>query len=171
MNHYQNPSELFNTIINNPRIINSLPKELISDIDFIEKYYIILGEEIKPYIPPKTYETLKHREVILKNKEKKQIENKPNITLENELEILHNILTDPKFIENLPTNEKYSNDFLEFIYLIWGDEIKPYIPYEMFEEIKNEVLMHKYHQDYDQNREQWAKEEHQKVLKKIASKN
>ena len=171
MNHYQNPSELFNTIINNPRIINSLPKELISDIDFIEKYYIILGEEIKPYIPNKTYETLKHREVILKNKEKKQIENKPNISLENELEILHNILTDPKFIENLPTNEKYSNDFLEFIYLIWGDEIKPYIPYEMFEEIKNEVLMHKYHQDYDQNREQWAKEEHQKVLKKIASKN
>ena len=171
MHQYQNPSELFHAILNNPRIINSLPKELISDIDFIEKYYIILGEEIKPYIPNKTYETLKHREVILKNRQKNQLENKPNITLENEIEILHNILTDPKFIENLPTNEKYSNDFLEFIYLIWGDEIKPYIPYEMFEEIKNEVLMHKYHQDYDQNREQWAKEEHQKVLKKIASKN
>ena len=72
MNQYQNPSELFNTIINNPRIINSLPKELISDIDFIEKYYIILGEEIKLYIPNKTYETLKHREVILKNKQKNQ---------------------------------------------------------------------------------------------------
>ena len=171
MNQYKNPIELFHAILNNPRIINSLPKELISDIDFIEKYYIILGEEIKLYIPNKTYETLKHREVILKNKQKKQLENKPNITLENEIEILHNILIDPKFIENLPTNEKYSNDFLEFIYLIWGDEIKPYIPYEMFEEIKNEVLMHKYHQDYDQNREQWAKEEHQKVLKKIASKN
>lgn len=171
MNQYKNPIELFHAILNNPRIINSLPKELISDIDFIEKYYIILGEEIKLYIPNKTYETLKHREVILKNKQKNQLENKPNITLENEIEILHNILTDPKFIENLPTNEKYSNDFLEFIYLIWGDEIKPYIPYEMFEEIKNEVLMHKYHQDYDQNREQWAKEEHQKVLKKIASKN
>lgn len=171
MNQYQNPIELFHAILNNPRIINSLPKELISDIDFIEKYYIILGEEIKLYIPNKTYETLKHREVILKNKQKNQLENKPNITLENEIEILHNILTNPKFIENLPTNEKYSNDFLEFIYLIWGDEIKSYIPYEMFEEIKNEVLMHKYHQDYDQNREQWAKEEHQKVLKKIASKN
>lgn len=171
MNQYKNPIELFHAILNNPRIINSLPKELISDIDFIEKYYIILGEEIKLYIPNKTYETLKHREVILKNKQKNQLENKPNITLENEIEILHNILTDPKFIENLPTNEKYSNDFLEFIYLIWGDEIKPYIPYEMFEEIKNEVLMHKYHQDYDQNREQWAKEEHQKILKKIASKN
>ena len=171
MNQYKNPIELFHAILNNPRIINSLPKELISDIDFIEKYYIILGEEIKLYIPNKTYETLKHREVILKNKQKNKLENKPNITLENEIEILHNILTDPKFIENLPTNEKYSNDFLEFIYLIWGDEIKPYIPYEMFEEIKNEVLMHKYHQDYDQNREQWAKEEHQKILKKIASKN
>lgn len=171
MNQYKNPIELFHAILNNPRIINSLPKKLISDIDFIEKYYIILGEEIKLYIPNKTYETLKHREVILKNKQKKQLENKPNITLENEIKILHNILTDPKFIENLPTNEKYSNDFLEFIYLIWGDEIKPYIPYEMFEEIKNEVLMHKYHQDYDQNREQWAKEEHQKILKKIASKN
>ena len=68
----------------------------------------------------------------------------------------------------MPTNEKYNNDFLEFMYLIWGDEIEPYIPYEMFEEIKNENLMNKYHQDYDQNRENWANEEHQKVLKKAA---
>ena len=37
MNQYQNPIELFHAILNNPRIINSLPKELISDIDFIEK--------------------------------------------------------------------------------------------------------------------------------------
>ena len=29
MNQYQNPIELFHTILNNPRIIKSLPKELI----------------------------------------------------------------------------------------------------------------------------------------------
>ena len=170
MKQGQSPLDLFSAIINNPRIINSLPKELISNIDFIEKYYIILGEEIKKYIPLKTYETLKHREIILKNKNKKQLESKPNITLENELKILHNILTDPKFIETLPTNEKYSNDFLEFVYLIWGDKIEPYIPFEMFEYLKNESLMRQYHQNYIENREKWAKEEHQKILTKYQNK-
>lgn len=164
----KNPLDLFTRILNNPRVIKSLPKDLTENIDFIEKYYIILKDEIKPYITPKTYDTLKHREIILKNQNKKQYSHKPNISLENEINILHNLLTDPKFIETMPTNEKYNNDFLEFMYLIWGDEIEPYIPYEMFEEIKNENLMNKYHQDYDQNRENWANEEHQKVLKKAA---
>ena len=53
----QNSIILFNTILNNPKKLKSLPLNLISDIDFIEKYYIILKDEIKPYIPAKTYET------------------------------------------------------------------------------------------------------------------
>lgn len=166
MNHYQNSSELFNAIINNPKIINSLPKELTSNIDFIEKYYIILKDEIKPYIPPKTFETLKHREIIFKNKNNPSLENTPNITLENEIEILHSLLNDPQTIELLPTNEKYNNNFLEFIYLIWGDDIEPYIPYEIFEQLKNERLMKEYHQNYENEQKKWAEEENQKILTK-----
>ena len=56
------------------------------------------------------------------------------------------------------------------MYLIWGDEIEPYIPFEMFEEIKNESLMRKYHQAHIQNQEEWAEEENQKVFKKTATK-
>ena len=60
----KNPLDLFTRILNNPRVIKSLPKDLTENIDFIEKYYIILKDEIKPYITPKTYDTLKHREII-----------------------------------------------------------------------------------------------------------
>ena len=159
----QNSEKLFKQIINNPKIIASLPKTLISNIDFIEKYYIILKDEIKPYIPKETYETLKHREIIFKNKYKTQLEKRPSITLKSELEILHDILSDPKTIETLPTDEKYNNSFLEFVYLIWGDEIEPYIPYEMFEELKNTKLMQEYHQNHNQGQEDWVNEENQKI--------
>ena len=66
--------------------------------------------------------------LILKNQNLRRPTFKPNITLKNELEILHDILTDPKTIESLPTDEKYNNSFLELIYIIWEDQIKPYIP-------------------------------------------
>lgn len=159
----QNSIILFNTILNNPKKLKSLPLNLISDIDFIEKYYIILKDEIKPYIPAKTYETLKHREIIFKNKNEEKPKNKPNITLENELEIMHNLLTDLSTINLLPTDEKYNNNFLEFLYIIWGDELENYIPYEMFEELKNEKLMKEYHQSHEEEQENWAKEVNQKI--------
>ena len=163
MKNFQTPKELFNAIINNSRVINSLPKELISNIDFIEKYYIILKDEIKPYIPKKVYETLKHREIIFKNKHFPKPKYKPNISLENELNLFHSLLNDLSILDSLTTDEKYNNDFLEFLYLIWGDELENYIPYEMFEELKNEELMRKYHQDYLQKQKDWAEEENQKI--------
>lgn len=56
--------------------------------------------------------------------------------------------------------------FLEFIYIIWGDQIKPYIPFEIFEQLENEALMKKYHQDYRQKQKNWEEEENKKVLTK-----
>lgn len=82
---------------------------------------------------------------------------------------MHNILTNIEFIDLLPTTEKYNNDFLEFLYLIWGDEIEDYIPHEMFEQLKNERLMKEYHQNHNNEQQKWAEEEHQKVLKKLLS--
>lgn len=106
---------------------------------------------------------MKHREIIFKNKNEEKPKNKPNITLENELEIMHNLPTDLSTINLLPTDEKYNNNFLEFLYIIWGDELENYIPYEMFEELKNEKLMKEYHQSHEEEQENWAKEVNQKI--------
>lgn len=159
-----NGDELFKAIINDPSILRKLPINYQYDLDFLHLFYIILDEKIKPYIPVEIFNMLKHREIIFKNHIKHQPSSTPNITLKDELEILHDILTNPKAIENLPTDEKYNSDFLEFIYIIWEEQIKPYIPYEMFEQLQNEALMKKYHNNYEQEYEKWAKEEHQKVL-------
>ena len=52
MNHkFKNGAELFRAIINNPKILITLPTQYRYDVDFLEPFYIILNEEIKPYIP------------------------------------------------------------------------------------------------------------------------
>lgn len=158
--------DIFKTIINYPEMLRQIPEEYKHNIEFLETFYIILGDEIKPYISKNIYEALKRREISFKNQYLKPKLNKPKISLESELEILHNILTDPQAIETLPTDEKYTSACLEFLYLIWGDEIKPYIPYDMFEELKNEELMKQYHRNYHNECENWANEENDKVLAK-----
>ncbi len=154
-------SKLFRAIIDNPELLTALPARYKYDKDFLELYYIILGNKIAPYIPTEMLKLLKNNE-----KQNRQLINKPNITLEDEYTILHNLLTNPQTIETIPTDEKYNNNFLKLLYIIWGDEIKPYIPSEMFEELKNEALMHEYHQKHNQKQKQWVKEVHQNFLKK-----
>ena len=163
---FKDGAELFSAIIQNPQILALLPESHKNDIDFLEIFYIILNDKIKPYISNETYNILKRREIRFKNQNKKPLTYKPIITLNDELEILHDLLTNPQAIEKLPTDEKYKNEFLEFIYIIWGDEIEPYIPYEMFEHLKNESLMHEYHQEYNQKYEELAEEINNKKLTK-----
>ena len=161
--NYENDIKWFKEIINKPETLKLLPKQYLENPDFLETFYIILGDKIKPYISNQTFETLKHREVIFKNQNMQKIKNKPNISLDDELELLHKLLTDIETINLLPTDEKYTNNCIQFLYLIWGDEIENYIPYEMFEEIKNEKLMKKYHESHNQEQEKWAKEVDQKI--------
>ena len=165
---FKDGAELFSAIIQNPQILALLPESHKNDIDFLEIFYIILNDEIKPYISNETYNILKRREIRFKNQNKKPLTYKPIITLNDELEILHDLLTNPQTIEKLPTNEKYKNEFLEFIYIIWEDAIEPYIPYEMFEQLKNESLMHEYHQEYNQKYKELAEEINNKKLTKKA---
>lgn len=165
----ENSINLFRQILNQPKTITYLPKEYQTDIDFLELFYIILNDKIKPYISPEIFKILKHREIIFKNQHIKKTKYKPNISLEDEETLLHNILTNIEFIDLLPTTEKYNNDFLEFLYIIWGDEIEDYIPHEMFEQLKNERLMKEYHQNHNNEQQKWAEEEHQRVLKKLLS--
>ena len=157
--HMPDGETLFKAIIENPQIIASLPATYKYDYDFLELYYIILEDKIAPYIPTEILKKLKINQFYHQK-------NKPNITLEDEEIILHNLLTDPKTLTKIPTNEKYNNQFLEMLYIIWGDKIKPYLPEEMFEELKNEDLMHQYHQNYNNNHLKWAEEENQKILTK-----
>lgn len=156
--NFKDEAEFFGAIFHNPQLITYLPATYKYDKDFLEIFYIILGDKIAPYIP---YEILKQ----LKNKE-----NNFNVSkiqhhsfLENEEEILHNILQNPQYIENLPTNEKYNDDFLEMLYIIWEDEIEPYIPKEMFEWLKNEHLMKTYHEKHNQEQQQWINEIDEKI--------
>lgn len=90
---------------------------------------------------------------------------------QNSIILFNTILNNPKKLKSLPLNlisdidfiEKYNNNFLEFLYIIWGDELENYIPYEMFEELKNEKLMKEYHQSHEEEQENWAKEVNQKI--------
>ena len=70
MNHkFNDGAELFKAIINNPSTLMSLPSKYRYDVDFLEPFYIILNEEIKPHIPSEVFNILRHREIILKNRE------------------------------------------------------------------------------------------------------
>ena len=90
---------------------------------------------------------------------------------QNSIILFNTILNNPKKLKSLPLNlisdidfiEKYNNNFLEFLYIIWGDELENYIPYEMFEELKNEKLMKEDPQSHDEEPENWAKEVNQKI--------
>ena len=66
-----------------------------------------------------------------------------------EAEFFGAILRNPKLITTLPVTEKYNENLIETLYLILGDEIIPYIPYQMYEKI-----IHKQgtkHQEKDKN--------------------
>lgn len=168
MNHnFKNGEELFKAILTDPQILETLPINYKYDIDFLETFYIILEDQIKPYIPKEIFSILKHHDVIFKNNHPIKLKYKPQVTLKDEAEILHDLLTDPKTIETIPTNDKYNNDFLEMLYIIWEDEIEPYILKEMFETLKNEALMHEYHHNHQIKQKIWVKEEHAKKLKEL----
>lgn len=116
--NYENDIKWFKEIINKPETLKLLPKQYLENPDFLETFYIILGDKIKPYISKQAFETLKHREIIFHNKNKQSIKNKPNISLDSELELLHKLLTDIETINLLPTDEKYTNNCIQFLYLI-----------------------------------------------------
>lgn len=101
--NYNDSAKLFRAIIENPQILATLPAIYKYDKDFLELYYIILGDKIAPYIPIEILKQLKNNQIKIK-----QLNDKPNITLENEDEILHAILTNPQAIEKIPTNDKIS---------------------------------------------------------------
>lgn len=148
--------KLFKAILNNPEILTKLNVTYKYDKDFLELYYIILGDEIAPYIPTEILKAFKNNKTSVES-----LPSKPNITLENEEQILHKLLTDITYINKIPTNIKYKNSFLELFYIFWGDEIQNYIPNEMYEQLKNEMLMHEYHNEHIKKYEKWPK-----ILKK-----
>lgn len=164
-NQFQNSEDLFKSIIHHPEILAQLSEEYQDDIDFIETFYIILGSEIKPYVSKEIYNRLKHREIIFKNKYCKKKQDYPKISLKSEEELLHDLLTDPATLDVLPTDEKYNDSLLEFMYIIWGDELKPYIPKEIYEQLVNEAKMNEYHLKHYQNYKELANNIQKKLTK------
>lgn len=73
MNHnFKNGADLFKAIIKNPKILTTLPDEYRYDVDFLEPFYIILNNEIKPYIPKEVFNILKHHEINIKKSKFKE---------------------------------------------------------------------------------------------------
>ena len=89
-----------------------------------------------------------------------------NHKFKNGAELFRAIINNPKILITLPTHYRYNVDFLEPFYIILNEEIKPYIPYEIFEQLQNEALMNEYHRSYEQEQKNWEKEENQKKLNK-----
>ena len=89
-----------------------------------------------------------------------------NHKFKNGAELFRAIINNPQILITLPTQYRYDVDFLEPFYIILNEEIKPYIPYEIFEQLQNEALMNEYHRSYEQEQKNWEKEENQKKLNK-----
>lgn len=145
---YKDEAEFFGAILKNPKLITTLPVTEKYNENLIETLYLILGDEIIPYIPYQMYEKIIHRQST-----KHQEKNKNYISYE-ELEIM--LLHSPEAINLVPTNEKYDDKFIEIMYIIHGDKIAPYFPDEIFEQIKNEEEAKKYHDTYEKSYEKWV---------------
>ena len=144
---YKDEAELFGAILNNPELLKTMPVEIKYNEEFINTLYVILEDEILPYIPYQIYEKIKGK------KEKKVTKNKNHINKE-ELEL--KLLSSPEAINLVSTNEKYEEDFIELMYLLHGDEIKSYFPEEIFNQIKNEEKAKLYHRNYEKDYEKWV---------------
>lgn len=131
---FKDEAELFGAILRYPNLIALLPISEKYNKHFISFLYEILGDEILPFIPTEMIRLFK------KNKVQTDI----HIPVQTEEELLHNLLTDIETINQLTTNEKYNDEMLEMLYIIYGNKLIDYIPYEMFEQLKND--------DYNQKR-------------------
>lgn len=124
--------KLFRTILDNPSTLLQLPVQLRYDKDFLELYYILLEDEIAPYIPAHIYAELRNS-----SKPKGNVDSWENLStstlMGDEEEIFHQLLQSPENINLISTDDKYDERFMELMYLVWGEEIAPYFPEEMFQ--------------------------------------
>ena len=77
--NYNDGAKLFRAIIENPKILATLPVIYKYDKEFLELYYIILGDQIAPYIPSEILKQLKNNQI-----QTSELNSNPNITLESE---------------------------------------------------------------------------------------
>ena len=56
--------KLFRTILDNPSTLLQLPVQLRQDKDFLELYYILLGDEIAPYFPEELFQSFLETEKV-----------------------------------------------------------------------------------------------------------
>lgn len=153
---YSDGAELFKAILEQPELLSQLPTWLRYDKEFLDIFYIILGDEIAPYIPYQIFKQFK-----LGDLERKpaisHLDNAPKTMLGEQEDIMHQLLTHPDALAELSTNDKYDNDLLDVMYMVWEDAIQPYLPSEMYQQLKDEDRMRQYHIAYDNNIRDWVK--------------
>lgn len=71
--------------------------------------------------------------------------------------VIHQLFTHPDALAELSTDDKYDDDLLEVMYMVWGDAIQPYLPSEMYQQLEDEDRMRQYHISYENGIHDWAK--------------
>ncbi len=153
---YSDEAKSFRAILDNPALLSTLPTCLKYDTEFLDIFYIVLGDEIAPYIPYQIFEKLKYGD-RQKASSDLQVENAPKTMLGDEEDVIHQLFSDPSSLSLLSTDDKYDDSLLEIMYLLWGDEISPYIPDEMYQQLVVEEAMRTYHLQYERECRDWAK--------------
>lgn len=153
---YSDGAELFKAILEQPELLSQLPTCFRYDKDFLDVFYIILGDEIAPYIPYQIFEQLKFCDLERKPATS-HLENTPKTMLGEQDDIIHELFTHPDALAELSTDDKYDDDLLEVMYIIWGKEIQPYLPAEMYQHLEDEERMRQYHIAYENDIHDWAK--------------
>lgn len=54
----------------------------------------------------------------------------------------------PAILNQITTNDKYTDDFLERAYSFWGDALEPFVHPDTFFQLEQEAKAETYHRDY-----------------------
>lgn len=153
---YSDGAELFRAILEQPELLSQLPTWLRYDKDFLDVFYIILGDEIAPYIPYQIFKQFKCSD-LEKKPATPHLENAPKTILGEQENVIHQLFTHPDALAELSTDDKYDDDLLEVMYMVWGKAIQPYLPSEMYQQLEDEDRMRQYHISYENGIHDWAK--------------
>lgn len=153
---YSDEAKSFRAILDNPALLSTLPTCLKYDTEFLDIFYIVLGDEIAPYIPYQIFEQLKYPGVDRKSSVF-SLDDVPKTMLGTEEDTIHELFTNPSSLGELSTDDKYDDQLLEVMYMIWGEEISPYIPDEMYQQLVEEEAMRNYHLQYERECRDWDK--------------
>ena len=137
------------TVFDGPETLASLSATSRYDKQLVGMAYMLWGEAIAPYVP---YQVLSDGPRVATVSE--HPENAPK-TLYQDVSTLPTL--NPSIVDQISTNDKYSDEFLEKAYPELGVSLEGHIPDEMFFWLDQEAKAREYHEAYEAGYEEFAK--------------